>query len=322
MAAADRSGKTAEAMRTEDGAGDAAEGAAYGATGDYQPGVLDLRRSQGQAAPIVFDSPHSGAHFPLDFGTVVGREDLARVQDSHVDALYAGVTAAGASLLAAQFPRSYIDPNRSLEDLDSRLLDGAWPGVLRPSDKTRLGHGLIWRSFPPDRMMYQRRLSVSEVMARIEGYWRPYHTALEGLLHESVSAFGAVWHINCHSMPAGSSPLVSRRTGGNRADIVLGDRDGRSCDPAFTAFVRDRLTAKGYTVRVNDPYKGAYIVQAYSDPRHGRHSLQIELNRSIYMNERTLERSVSFNGLRTDLTDLAFDIRDYANAAAQPQAAE
>lgn len=278
----------------------------------FLPGVYELRESYNSAAPLVFDSPHSGRTIPEDFNCAIAETDLLRAQDSYVDQLFAGVTTAGASLLAAQFPRSYIDPNRASDDIDSRMLDQPWPGVLRPTDKTRLGHGLIWRNFPPDQMMYTRRLSLAEVSHRLEHYWRPYHDALSKMLDTRYEQFGCVFHVNCHSMPAGSSPLISRRTGSNRADIVLGDKDGLSCDPGFTDFVRQRLTQKGYSVCVNDPYKGAYIVEAYSDPKRGRHSLQIEINRSIYMDERTLTKSRTFASLQRDLTGLAFDIRDFS----------
>ncbi len=288
----------------------------------YIPGVLTLERPVAGQVPVIYDSPHSGGEFPSDFGTIVPHEILKRVQDSYVDILFEDVVNTGGSLLRALFPRSYIDPNRAPDDLDSRLLAKPWPAPLRPTDKSRLGHGLVWRSCPTDRAMYDRRLTVAEVEQRIREYWTPYHKTLADEIDRMESVFGRVWHINCHSMPDGSSPIVSRKRGPNRADVVLGDRDGRSCDAEFTHFVRERLEARGYAVRLNDPYKGAYLVEAYSDPRWGRCSLQIEINRSIYMNEANLELKPGFQQVQHDMADLAAEIARYALDRTMPQAAE
>ena len=286
------------------------------------PGVFSLHRPTGPIVPVVFDSPHSGTVFPADFGSIVPERILRRVQDNFVDDLFFDVLECGASLLCAHFPRSYIDPNRAQDDLDSRLLSEAWPDPLRPTDKSRLGHGLIWRACPTDRAMYDRRLTVQEVRNRIATYWQPYHAALGDEIDRLWRQFGQVWHVNCHSMPAGSSPIVARRGGSQRADIVIGDRDGRSSDPEFTSFVRDRLEQRGYSVRLNDPYKGAYLVQAYSAPAVGRSSIQMEINRSIYMNEGTLEKSDNFELLRRDLAAVAEEIAGFALDRTMPQAAE
>ncbi len=286
------------------------------------PGVYSLHRPQVPAVPVVFDSPHSGTVFPADFGSIVPERILRRVQDNFVDDLFYDVLEYGASLLCAHFPRSYIDPNRAQDDLDSRLLSEAWPEPLRPTDKSRLGHGLIWRACPTDRAMYDRRLTAREVRNRIETYWRPYHAVLAEEIDHLWRRFGQVWHVNCHSMPAGSSPIVARRGGSQRADIVIGDRDGRSSDPEFTTFVRDRLEQRGYTVRLNDPYKGAYLIEAYAAPAVGRSSIQMEINRSIYMNEATLEKSGNFEVLRRDLTGLSEEIAGFALDRTMPQAAE
>lgn len=286
------------------------------------PGVLTLERPSAGSVPVIYDSPHSGDVFPADFGTIVPHDILRAVQDSHVDALFARVTESGASLLKALFPRSYIDPNRAVDDLDSRLLAKPWPTVLHPTEKSRLGHGLVWRTCPADRAMYDRRLTVSEVEGRINNYWGPYHKTLSDEFDRLENQFGRVWHVNCHSMPNGSSPIVTRKRGSNRADIVLGDRDGRSADGEFTHFIRERLEALGYVVRLNDPYKGAYLVQAYSDPRWGRNSVQVEINRSIYMDESNLELKPDFDRLGDDLTTLSLEIAQFALDRVIPQAAE
>ncbi|MEQ8601753.1 MAG: N-formylglutamate amidohydrolase [Marivibrio sp.] len=272
-------------------------------------------------APVVLDSPHSGAVYPDGFKPRVPRRELRRVEDAFVDELFADGPAHGAALLAALFPRSFIDPNRAVDDLDPGLIDGPWPGRLNPTEKSRLGHGLVWRSCPSERPLYHGPLPTAEVAWRIETFWRPYHAALEDLLTAAHTRFGAVWHLNCHSMPASSSPAVPGRAG-QRADFVLGDRDGTSCAPAFTQFVRDRLQAMGYTVRINDPYRGAELVRAYGRPSQDRHSLQIEINRGLYMHEAALEKTDGFARLTRDLGRLVADICDHAHAQTARFAAE
>lgn len=287
------------------------------------PGIFDLWLPEQAAAPVVFDSPHSGSEYPADFDTIAPVDRLRRAEDMFVDSLFDSAPACGAALLTALFPRSYIDPNRALHDLDRRLVDGAWPGDIRMSDKSRLGHGLIWRLCPPDIPMYGRRLTVAEVQARIQRYYRPYHRALRYALEHMRNRFGKVYHADCHSMPAVSAPIMAAPgRARQRADFVLGDRDGTSCSPEFTALVRETLEAMGYAVAVNDPYKGVELVRAYSDPMSGSHSLQIEINRALYMDEDEFRPTANFARLKADIDTLVAAICDYAAAQVMPRAAE
>jgi N-formylglutamate deformylase len=276
------------------------------------PGVLYAKSPNGAAAPLVFDSPHSGSDYPPDFDFVAPRDVVRKAEDSFVDELFRDAPDYGGYFQAALFPRSYIDPNRSLLDIDARLLEELWPGDVSPSEKTRYGHGLIWRLCPPHHNMYDRKLGLEEVRRRIEIYWRPYHDLLRDTLSAVNRDFGQVWHLNCHSMPGTSTPRDSVNKGA--VDIVLGDRDGTTCDPAFTQMVAETLRAMGYSVCINDPYKGVELVRAYSDPTAGRHSLQIEINRSIYMNESTCERNGGFDELRANMGALMAAMRDFATS--------
>lgn len=282
-------------------------------------GVLDLAVPERGGVPLVLDSPHSGREYPDDFHPLIGNDELRRVEDAYVERLFGAAPDLGAVLLSALFPRTYIDANRADSDIDPTMLRGRWPEPLRPTEKSRLGHGLVWKSFPPDRPLYVGRLPVEEVRARVEKCWRPYHQTLETEIHRLRATHGAVWHLNCHSMPSSSSPFVPGRAGA-RADFVLGDRDGSSCDRAFTLFARDRLEAMGYAVRLNDPYRGAELVRAYSDPANGRHSLQIEINRGLYLNEDTLQPNQGFEVLRDTLTRLVSSMASYCRDAARPTA--
>jgi N-formylglutamate amidohydrolase len=274
----------------------------------------DAVRIHGPAAalPLVLDSPHSGREFPADFDAVVSEFDLRDGEDCYVDELYLPATELGATLLAARIPRTYLDPNRHRGDVDLDLIEGGhWPHEYVPSGKHRIGKALIWRTLDDGRAIYGRNLAVDEVVARIERCHAPYHRALVELLDAAHARFGVVYQLNCHSMPAIGGAQGEGGAGVVRADFVLSDRDGTSCDPAFTEFVRATLAAMGYHVAVNDPYKGVELVRAYSNPRAGRHSLQIEINKRLYMDEATRDRHDGFAALQANLTALVAAIVDF-----------
>lgn len=262
------------------------------------------------AVPLVLDSPHSGTTMPADFHSILGVAELREGEDSFIDELWQPAAARGVPLLAALLPRTYLDVNRAADDIDPELLAEPWPDALVPSAKARIGKALVWRTMDADRPIYDRRLTHAEMLSRIARVHRPYHQTLRELIDDAHARFGAVWHINCHSMGPNSSVLIEGVDGEPRADIVLGDRDGTSCAPEFTAFVREALAAHGYDVRVNDPFKGVELVRAWSDPAAGRHSLQLEVNKRLYMDTATLQRSDGFAPLQQHLMSLVDAIVD------------
>jgi len=265
------------------------------------------------ALPLVLDSPHSGTHYPADFEHLPPRSVVRRAEDTHVEALYAAASAAGATLIEALFPRAYIDPNRHVSDLDPAVVEEPWPGPLNPSRKTELGIGLVWRLAHGGQPMYARALPVAEIERRIALYYEPYHAALSDAIDGCLRRFGAVWHLDCHSMPA-VGDAMSEDPGRARADFVLGDRDSSTCEPDFTRFVAATLSGMGYEVAINDPYKGVEIVRRHGRPAERRHSLQIEVNRRLYMDEATLERNAGFAALQADLGRLIEALADYVQA--------
>jgi N-formylglutamate deformylase len=254
--------------------------------------------------PLVLDSPHSGHRMPPDFGSVRTAAELRDGEDCFIDELYAPAAASGVPLLAAQFPRTYLDPNRHAGDVDLDLLAAPWPHAHHPSGKARIGKALIWRTLDDGRPIYDRRLTLAEVERRIAHYHRPYHQRLKALLDAAHARHGVLLHINCHSMNAVSGAMGEGGPGIARADIVLGDRDGTTCAPALTSFVREFLAGCGYRVKVNDPFKGVELVRAYAEPAAGRHSLQLEVNKRLYMDERTLQRGAGFAPLQAHLMAL------------------
>jgi N-formylglutamate amidohydrolase len=274
-----------------------------------EPLILQVQGAKAAGIPLILDSPHSGRQFPDDFGAAVSEAELREGEDCYVDELYAGGAEIGAPLLAAQWPRTYLDPNRNSGDVDLDLIEGRWSGAYQPSGKARVGKALIWRTLEDGRPIYAKKLSVETVVRRIERFHAPYHAAIRTLLDEAHAKFGRVYHLNCHSMRAVAGKQSDDGEGNVRADFVLGDRDGTSCDPAFTERVRATLAGMGYQVKVNDPYKGVELVRAYSDPKAGRHSLQIEINKRLYVDEKTLQKTEGFAKLQKDLSTLLHEVK-------------
>jgi len=272
--------------------------------------TVRCHRPRRAAIPLVLDSPHSGTEYPRDFEFAAPLAVVRQAEDTYVAELYAAAPDVGATLIEALFPRAYIDPNRHVLDMDPQLLADAWPDPIKPSRKSELGIGLIWRLAHGGVPMYSRKLSVTEVRRRIVECYDPYHAAVASALDEAHRAFGAVWHLNCHSMPA-VGDVMSDDPGRQRADFVLGDRDGSTCTPEFTAFVAAKLRDMGYVVAINDPYKGVEIVRRHGRPLERRHSLQIEVNRKHYMDERTLIKNAGFAALQANLGTLLGTLAEF-----------
>jgi N-formylglutamate deformylase len=270
--------------------------------------VLRIHGPDTSRVPLVLDSPHSGSLRPPDFDCLLSDEDLRDAQDTHIDSLYLPATELGITLLAAQYPRTYIDANRHEGDVDPELLDAPWPGLYQPSGKAKLGKALAWRTLDDGRPLYAGPLSVPAMKWRIKQYHRPYHTTLKRLLDAAYEKFGCVYHINCHSMNPVSGLMGEGGQGSERADFVLGDRDGTTCSAEFTQFVWQALAVHGYEVAINQPYKGVELVRAYADPASQRHSLQLEINKRIYMDMPSGQPNAHFPILQERLMQLLTDI--------------
>ena len=207
-------------------------------------------------------------------------------------------------MIAAGFPRAYVDPNRAEDDLDQALVGEGWTRPLAPSAYAERGLGLFFATGLDGAPLYDAPLGHQAAAARIDLYWRPYHQALEEELANAQRRWGSVWHIDWHSMrPIGNA--LAPDPGRRRADFVVGDLDGTSAEPAFTEHVVGSLRDLGYEVAVNAPFKGGYITALHGRPAEGRHSIQIEINRGLYLDMETLERSTGWEALRRDLDGFA-----------------
>ena len=264
---------------------------------------------------LVYDSPHSGRFYPPDFATKATRNELRRGEDAYVDRLIAAGPALGASVLAATYPRCYIDVNRGERDIDQALLAEPWPSPLEPTEKSARGLGLIRRFVVPGIEVPAAPLTVADVRQRIDRVYRPYHRCLDSLIDDVRRAHGVVWHLDWHSMKSKGNAMTPDGPGAIRPDFVVSDVRGTSAAPQVTALVVDVLTSLSYRVAVNDPYTGGSIIQRIGSPSAGVHSIQIEINRALYLDEAAVALSADFSSLRNDIDTLT---RRLVAAASHP----
>ena len=258
--------------------------------------------------PLVLDSPHSGTRYPIDFGFSCDLARLRRAEDTHVEKLYEFAPDLGVAWIEAHFPRSYLDANRNITEIDTTLFGEAWPDPVETDplvlSKVRLGKGLIWRMTDDGIPIYERQLSVAEVRERIANCWRPYHAAVGAAIDAAHARHGYSIHLNCHSMPAVAASHATDFPGEAHADFVIGNRDESTASRHLSRQICEHLSGLGYSVSYNHPYKGVELVRRHSDPARQRHSIQVEINRKLYMNEETLEITEGFAALQTSLRSL------------------
>jgi N-formylglutamate amidohydrolase len=278
--------------------------------------ILTIDGEEGQSIPLILDSPHSGQFYPKNFNHQATFSKLRQAEDSYVDELFDYAVKIGAVMLKAEFPRSYIDPNRAETDFFLKDIINQnnimYEIDFKPSIKSEMGIGLIWLKIPPEGDdMYKNKITLDELMNRVKTYHRPYHEALRRIMNKTHKKYNKFYHINCHSMQENATAMSTQIKGTSRPDFVIGDRDGNSCDKKFTNVVVECLRDLNYEVMVNDPYKGAELVSAYSDPNIQKHSLQIEINRKLYMNEETRVKHDGFNILKHNLSVLLNSLKTW-----------
>jgi len=275
--------------------------------------ILKAPQASAIAAPVLLDSPHSGFDWPADFQPAAPRAAILTSCDLFVDELWSDAPDAGAMLLAATFPRAYIDTNRAETDLDPALLDAPWPGSLGPTDYSRRGMGLIRRLALPGIPMETHPLSVAAVELRITRHYRPYRAALATALETIHARHQVAYHLNLHSMKSRGNEM-NVDGGTPRPDVVVSDRLGTTTNPAITNWLAKRFSAAGLSVKINDPYRGGDLIGTFGQPARGRHSVQIELNRALYLNEAVGARSLDFNTLRATLAVITQDFCSYTRS--------
>jgi N-formylglutamate deformylase len=270
-------------------------------------GCCVVRRPAVQTLPVVFSSPHSGRAYSADFMATarLDQATLRRSEDSYVDEMFGAAPLHGAPLIAATFPRAYCDVNREAWELDPAMFEDALPSwVNTTSARVGAGLGTIARVVADGEAIYGIRLRFADAQARVRACWQPYHDTLAALVAATRQQFGICLLVDCHSMP--SSATAGRRPA---PEIVLGDVHGTACAPPAMRAIEQFFGRRGYLTRRNDPYAGGYVTRHYGRPSHGVHAIQIEVARSLYMNERTLERREGLARLQADVADLMAELQ-------------
>jgi N-formylglutamate amidohydrolase len=266
---------------------------------DFDP-PFDVLEPSWLATALIFNSPHSGRLYPQSFLSA-SRLDalmLRRSEDAFVDELFAPCVAVGAPLMRANFPRAFLDLNREPYELDPLMFEGTLPAFANTrSLRVAGGLGTIPRVVGESQAIYKKTMPADQAIARIERLYRPYHAALKALVERAMRAFGIAILIDCHSMPSGAD--------NSAPDFVIGDRYGASAAGWIVESIERALLGASYVVRRNKPYAGGFITERYGDPANGRHSVQIEINRKLYMDERLIAKHSGWRKLSADLIVMA-----------------
>jgi N-formylglutamate amidohydrolase len=282
---------------------------------------FDIRTPESQSVPLVFASPHSGRDYPQEFvaGARLDPLSLRRSEDSFIDDLFGAAPDHGAPLLHALFPRAFIDPNREPFELDQEMFSDRLPDYVNTeSSRVAAGLGTIPKVVSSGQNIYPRKLTFAEAAVRIDSYYRPYHKALENLIDDTRKRFGYCVVVDCHSMPSVGGPF-DPDAGRGRADFIIGDCFGSSCAPYITDAIERTIRSFGYVATRNKPFAGGFTTRHYGQPRDGVHTVQIEINRALYMDETRIEKNAGFDLLAAQMTDV---IAALATLTAQDLAAE
>ncbi len=257
--------------------------------------------------PVVFSSPHSGQDYPPAFlqASLLDAHVIRSSEDAFVDRLFDHAPLAGAPLIAARAPRAYIDLNRAADELDPAVVEG----VVRVAHNPRVssGLGVIPRVVAGGRAIYRGKLPLAEAEARLARHWHPYHAALKRLIDESLAQFGQAVLVDCHSMPH-EAIEAHARPGQPRPDVVLGDRFGAAAGREVVERIEAAFAGAGLRVVRNSPFAGAYIAQAYGRPSRGAHVVQVEIDRSLYMDEARIEPLPRFQEFRALMAGVIAEI--------------
>lgn len=263
-------------------------------------------------SPVVFASPHSGRLYPDSFRKVCALDIMAlrRVEDAYVDRLISEVPQSGSPTIRALLGRAFIDLNRAEAEMDREMFRDApahWTGNRSP--RVAAGLGCIPRIAHRGEKIYRSKLQLEDAHSRLDHVYRPYHQALDALLRRAQAMFGQCWLIDCHSMPSETPKLAKA------ADIILGDRYGAAADPDFVDFIEHAFRRRGYTTARNAPYAGGFATLKHGRPGSGRHAVQIEINRRLYLDEHEVEPHDGLVGLRTHLSEIAMELCEFTRVA-------
>ena len=257
--------------------------------------------------PVIYSSPHSGRIYSRAFlnKTPLSFKAIRASEDFYVDQLLDSVTGSGAFLLEACFPRVFVDLNRSSHELDKKLITDL--SIDSTSPRTEVGLGVVPRVVGNGIEIYNKKLSLEEVRARLNKYYFPYHKQLQKLINFTIETFGMAFLLDMHSMPHTCLNHLGDKKS-LKPQIVLGDCFGTSCTPMFSQEVFDICNSEGFAVNLNNPFSGGFITKQYGSPMKNVHVIQIEIDRSLYMDETTVLLHEGFLELKNKIRNIIYSI--------------
>lgn len=275
-----------------------------------------------RAVPVLFSVPHAGRFYPepVMARRAVSMSAVSLLEDRHVDALITNLIEQGYSAFIARVARAVIDLNRDPRDIDRRSISGIPHGqALIETAKSRGGLGLFPYTLPRVGALWRGRLDWAEAKSRIDAIHAPYHVGIEREMKRIREVEAQVLLLDIHSMP----PLERERfVPGLRPDIVIGDRFGMSAAPRFSEIARSVFSRHGLVVAINHPYPGNYILERHGRPVAGRHAIQIEISRDLYLDERLDLPGRGVGVMQGVLSDLASAMIEELRGSDLPVAAE
>lgn len=268
-----------------------------------EPGLYLRHEPAAAPVPLLVDVSRSGREYPPHYRTPLPFTTVHDNVSMYVDELWAGAPTVGGTLLYCMFPNTWIDVNRSQSDMDPAVVDGVWPGELHPTKRTLEGLGLIKTKSRYGEPFQERNLSVAEIEERLNLYYRPYHAELQRIADALHARFGVLRQISCHCMSALGAP-THPDAGKPRADFCVSDLKGKTASQEAMALVVDTLRGYGYSVSVNEPYIGNELIARHGNPARGIDSIQVEINKSLFMDVKTFRKTAGFAKLKADLDRL------------------
>lgn len=244
--------------------------------------------------PIILSSPHSGNLFPEEFlaNSCLTKDELRSSEDCFVDEIIRGASDAGIPMIAMNIPRTFVDVNRDKIEIDETMyFDSKKTSDLIGSRRCRVGLGVIHRIVFPNKPIYDGLISYKEAMERIKYVYDPYHKRLKQLVDKCHKKFGFCLLVDCHSMPSMICNIMNEEKTVEFCVCTLFDE---SCPTLMSEYLKNQIAEKNYRVEFNRPYAGAFITFNYCQPRKNLFTLQLEINRSIYMHEDVYKKNDNF----------------------------
>jgi N-formylglutamate deformylase len=282
-----------------------------------EPGLYLRYEPTATPVPLIVDVSRSGREYPKEYRSPLPFTTVHDNVSMYVEDLYAGAPRAGATLLYCMFPNTWVDVNRDELDMDPAVVDGPWPVALKPTPRTLEGLGLIKSKSRYGEPFQERKLSVAEIEERLAKYYRPYHAELKRIIDDLYARFGIVRQISCHCMSAVGAP-THPDAGRPRPDFCIGDLHGKTTSPEFRTLIVDTLQNLGYSVSVNDPYVGNVLIGRNSDTARGIDSVQVEINKKLFMDAQTFRKTGGLATLKADLDRLLAIVAADARAQVAP----